>query len=334
MILYQIPVLYTLFKQYIRFSHKNMRVRRVAGKAVLRHLFRLLTFFIFLTLCQGSVWAGQGIVAVQSVRIQPYEDAVKGFESACGVRIKRLIISELKGTDIGEKIREIGPDMILAVGPDAFSRVIRFKDIPVIYLMVLNPQSLLSGEKNIGGVGMDIPQERQLRTLLEVLPQTKTVGLLYAWERTGRLVEKARTAARQIGINLLAREVKGSGDVPQAMQEMKGKIDVFWMLPDLTVITPETIEFVLLFSLENKIPILAFSEKYVELGAFMSIGIDAFDIGVQAGEMAEKILAGRGATDVRHVEARKPVVTINLKAARRLQITIDEKIIKKVGTIH
>ena len=301
---------------------------------MLRNLFRLLMFLILLTLCQGSAWAGQEIVAVQSIRVQPYEDAVRGFERACSAKIKRLIISELKGTDIVEKINEIRPDMILAVGLDALSRVKRIKDIPVIYLMVLHPQSILSGEKNISGVSMDIPQEKQLRTLLDALPQTKTVGLLYAQEKTGRLAEKAREAARGIGIKLLAKEVHSTRDVPQSIQDMKGKIDVFWMLPDLTVITPETIEFVLLFSLENKIPILAFSEKYVELGALMSVGIDAFDIGIQAGEMAEKILSGRDIMNAQHVDARKAVISINLKVAKTLGIPIDEKIIRKARIIN
>ena len=301
---------------------------------MLRNLFRLLIFFILLTLCKGSAWAGQEIVAIQSIRIQPYEDAVQGFESACGAKIKRLIISELKGTDIVEKINEIRPDMILAVGLDALSRVIRIKDIPFIYLMVLHHQSILSGEKNISGVSLDIPQEKQLRTLLVALPRTKTVGLLYAQEKTGRLAKKAREAAREIGIKLLAKEVHSTRDVSQSIQDMKGKIDVFWMLPDLTVITPETIEFVLLFSLENKIPILAFSEKYVELGALMSVGIDAFDIGIQAGEMAEKILSGRDIMNARHVDARKAVISINLKVAKTLGIPIDEKIIRKARIIN
>ena len=104
----------------------------------------------------------------------------------------------------------------------------------------------------------------------------------------------------------------------KSIQDMKGKIDVFWMLPDLTVITPETIEFMLLFSLENKIPVFAFSEKYVELGAFMSIGVDAFDIGIQAGEMAEKILSGGDLTNARHVDARKAVISINLKGSKEI----------------
>ena len=246
---------------------------------------------IFLIICHGVAGAGQEIVAVESIRVAPYEEAIKGFKSVCDARIKRLVVSELKGTDVVEKIHKIRPDMVLAIGMEALTRVKRIKNIPVVYLMVLNPQSIVSGEKNITGVSMNIPQESQLLTLLEALPDMKAIGLLYDPDRTGYLAERARDAARKTGIKLIAKEVHSSKRVPSLIKDMTGKIDIFWMLPDLTVITPETVEFLLLISLGNNIPILTFSEKYVELGALLSIGIDAFDIGCQAGEIAKKILS-------------------------------------------
>ena len=66
----------------------------------------------------------------------------------------------------------------------------------------------------------------------------------------------------------------------------------------------------------------------------MSVGIDAFDIGIQAGEMAEKILSGRDIMNARQVDARKAVISINLKVAKTLGIPIDEKIIRKARIIN
>jgi len=301
---------------------------------VIRNLFIRVLFSTVLILCHGVAGAGQEIVAVQSMRVAPYEEAIKGFKSVCDGKIKRLVISELKGADLVERIHEIRLDMVLAVGMDALSRVKRIKNIPVVYLMVLDPQSILSGEKNITGVSMNIPQERQLLALLEALPGMKTIGLLYDPERTGHLAERAREAARRTGIRLIAKEVHSSKRVPPLIREMTGEIDVFWMLPDITVVTPETVEFLLLSSLENKIPILTFSEKYVELGALMSISVDPFDMGCQAGQMAKAILSGRDVMSVQEVEARKAVIWINLKVARKLGITIDEKTIRKARIIN
>ncbi|MBU1052686.1 MAG: ABC transporter substrate-binding protein [Proteobacteria bacterium] len=294
----------------------------------------ILVILIFLTLCQDLAWAGQEVVVVQSSRVQPYEDAIEGFKNVCDTQIKRLIISELQGADVARQINMISPDMVLAIGMDALLKIKRIKDIPVIYVMVLNPLSILSGEKNIVGVGMHISQEEQLATLLSVMPELKAIGLLYDKDRTGHLAKESKDAAGKFAIELVDKQVYNSKDVPQLIQDMEGKIDAFWMLPDLTVITPETVEFMLLFSLENKIPIIAFSEKYVEIGALMSIGVDAFDMGSQAGEMAKKILSGSNILNGKQVDARKAIITINLNVAKKLGISIEEKVIRKARVIN
>ncbi|MCK5244609.1 MAG: hypothetical protein KAJ90_05010 [Desulfobacterales bacterium] len=288
---------------------------------------------LFLTLCYSPAEAGQEIVAVQSIRIRPYEEAIEGFRSVCNVRMKRLVLRELQGRDVVDKINEIRPEMVLAIGLDALLRVKRVKEIPVVYLMVLNPWSALDCD-NITGVCMDIPQKEQLTSVCRVLPNVKNIGLLYDPVRTGHFAERAQHAATEIGIKLIANRIDRPMDVPLAVNGMKGKIDLFWMLPDLTVITPETVEFLLLFSLENEIPVLAFSEKYVELGALMSIGIDAFDIGRQAGEMAQEILSGRDVKRVQPVDARKSVISINMKIAEKLGIVINKKMIKNVKIVN
>lgn len=288
---------------------------------------------MFLTLCYSPAEAGQEIVAVQSMRIRPYEEAIEGFRSVCNARMNRLVLRELQGRDVVDKINEIRPEMVLAIGRDALLRVKMVKEIPVVYLMVLNPRSALDCD-NITGVCMDISQKEQLTSVCRVLPHVKNIGLLYDPVRTGHFAERAQHAATEIGIKLIANRIDRPMDVPLTVNGMKGKIDLFWMLPDLTVITPETVEFLLLFSLENEIPVLAFSEKYVELGALMSIGIDAFDIGRQAGEMAQEILSGRDVKRVQPVDARKSVISINMKIAEKLGIVINKKMIKNVKIVN
>ena len=278
--------------------------------------------FLFL-LAPGICEAGPEIAVVQSIRVKPYEQAIKGFRSICDVTIKRIVLSELGRADAVRSIKDKRPELVLAIGGDALSIAKRIKSIPTVYTMVLNPLTGLSGEENIRGVSMNIPPEQQLRALLRALPQVKTVGLLHDPDRTGGFVREAHVAALGMGIILVAREIHDAKDAASLIMDMRGKIDAFWMLPDITVITPQAVEFLLLFSLENTIPLLAFSEKYVELGAFMSTDIDAFDMGRQAGEIANRILSGADVRSVRHVGARRLVVSTNLMVARKLGITLD-----------
>jgi putative ABC transport system substrate-binding protein len=223
--------------------------------------------------------------------------------------------------------------MILAVGVDALSKVKKIKDIPIVYLMVPNPQSVISKEENITGVNMNIPPEKQLGLLQEVLYQVKRVGLLYDPSKTGFFVEKALYSSEKLEIKLVLKEVHNPKDVPSMLDSMKDGIDAFWMLPDTTVITPETVEYLFLFSLENKIPVLTFSDKYLDMGAMISVGIDAFDIGRQAGEIAKEILSGTNIKNLPRVDARKSVLTLNLRAAKKLEITVKNKIISKARII-
>jgi putative ABC transport system substrate-binding protein len=287
----------------------------------------LFIFLLYLILGCGLAEAGPEMIAVQSLRVKPYEEAINGLESVCKSRIDRLVISELQGTDIAEKVKEIKPALVFAVGLEALLRVKEIKDIPVVYLMVLDPYSTVSRPQNIAGVSMQIPPAKQLTALVKVLPHVKRVGLLYNPDRMGHFVKRARAAAGKKGLKLIAHQVHGSGEVPFQANNMRGKIDVFWMLPDITVVMPEAVEFLLLFSLENKIPLLTFSDKYVESGAFMSVGIDPFDIGRQAGEMADAIRTGKDIKDLPQVDARKVIISINPEVAKKLGIHLDQEII-------
>lgn len=292
----------------------------------------LLIAISFLMLFQVFAEGAQRVVAVQSIRIKPYNEALKGFRSICDCTIKEIVPSD--DPDLLREIHEVRPDLVLAVGMAALSRVKGLEGLPVLYVMVLNPQSIIPDGGNITGVSMNIPPERQLEAVLKVSPKIKRVGLVFDPQKTAYIVKEARRAAGSLGVTLRAEEVHNSRDVPLLIQGMKGKIDALWMLPDTTVITPETVEFLLLYSLENKIPILAFSEKYVEMGALLSVSIDAFDLGRQAGEMARKILSGADIRNMHRADARRAVLSINLKVAEKLGITVSKEIVNKARIVN
>ena len=294
---------------------------------------KILLFLLLLISLSGPAEAGQKVLAIQSVSVAPYEQAIKGFESVYGAVVKRIFIAEQKENDVLKTINEFRPDMVLAVGRDALLIARRIKNIPVVYCMVLNPRSILAGENNISGVSMNLPPDKQLSELLKVLPATHNISLLYDPDQTGIFVQALRNASVKMNVTLTATAAHRSRDVPGLLNAMKGKAGVFWMLPDITVITPETLKSIFLFSLQNNLPILTFSEKYLELGAMFSIGIDPYDVGVQAGEMAQNIFSGSNIKEDQHVDARKALLSVNVEIARKLGIAIDPKVLRDVKII-
>jgi putative ABC transport system substrate-binding protein len=290
---------------------------------------KILTSFLIFVCCFGFAEAGQRVLVVQSLSVAPYEEALAGFKSVCDAEITKVVLSNQEKVNPSQIIQFNKPELILAIGMDALTKIKEIEDIPIVYMMVLNPQAITFGEKNISGISMTLSPEKQVTTILEVLPAIKRIGTLYNPDRTGNFIKGAVNTAHNTGVSLVTEKIQSTKEVPSALKNIQKKIDAFWMIPDIIVYSPETIEFLLLFFLENQKPIISFSEKYVEMGTLMSISVDPFDIGKQAGGMAKAILSNGGKRDVQRIDARKAVILINLKIAKKMGITIDEKVLAK-----
>lgn len=297
---------------------------------------RCLTALLIISLSvilHGFSESSQDILVIQSIRIKPYETTLAGFKEACGCNTRQLVLAEAKDADVHGHIRSVKPAVILAIGMDALAATKGITHIPVIYLMVLNPQLQHPGGGNITGISMAIPPEKQLSTFREALPDARRIGLLFDPNKSGEFVKRAHKAAKKAGIRLTAKGISDSRDVPAMIEGMKGEIDAFWMLPDTTVISLETVDFLLLFSIENRIPVFTFSEKFVESGALMSLTFDAFDLGKQAGVIAERILSGTEPGDIPGEEARKVIISVNPITARKMGITVNRTILDRARIV-
>jgi putative tryptophan/tyrosine transport system substrate-binding protein len=284
----------------------------------------LLTVFSLSGLWVTCALAEKKILTIQSSNITPYEDALKGFQSTCSYPVDSFVLSEMKGRDVIQVIKNINPSVILSIGMDALDKIKGIEDVPIIYVMVTNTQ-LINSKVNFTGVRMSVAQEQQLAVFLKAIPSVKKIGLLYNPDKTGYMAQRASEACKKTGINLIAREVRDPRECPAAIKSMAGKIDGFWMFPDSSIFTAETLEYLFLFSIGNKVPILTFSEIYLDSGALVSVGVDPFDMGAQAGWVACEILEGKPVSSLTPVDARKQIISVNVKAAEKLGIYIDEK---------
>jgi putative ABC transport system substrate-binding protein len=226
-----------------------------------------------------------------------------------------MVLTELGGEDVVGEIRRTKPDLVLAVGMEALLKVRKISEIPVVYMMVLNPDSILGGEKNITGISMNIPPEKQLAVLHRVLPHTKKIGLVYCRRTAGRMADRTCRIAVKRGIEVTALKAEGSKDFPGLLRSMKGDVDVYWMLPDSGVIAPDIVEDLILFSMRNGIPVFTFSDKYLKMGVLVSLQVDIFKLGKRTGEMAKMILSGTPVSEIPEMEAVEATLTVNYKIA-------------------
>jgi putative ABC transport system substrate-binding protein len=286
---------------------------------MLKMVFSAITFF-FLSQSTAAAW---DVLVVQQYRTRPYEEALRGFRSACRANIYELVLSEMGGEDVVGEIRRRKPDLILAIGMEALLQVRKINEIPIVYMMVLNPDFILNGEKNITGISMNISPEKQLSALRKIMPHVKKIGLIYCRRTAGRMADSAGRAAAKKGIEITALKAEGPADFPGLLRSMKGGMDVYWMLPDSGVIAPGIVEDLILFSMRNRIPVFTFSDKYLKMGALLSLQVDIYKLGKRTGETARKILSGISVAEIPEIEASDATLNINYMIAEKMGIRIN-----------
>lgn len=280
------------------------------------------------------------IVALKSADVDVYNEVLEGFKSVS----RGSIISEYdmegdlqRGKKFLARLRSgPKPDLILAIGIWALQVVVEeVRDIPVVFAMVLNPTTVIGQEThNITGASMNVPIEQQIALLKKVSPQVRRIGVIYDPSKTGFLVKQAERIAREQGVRLVAKAIASSKDAFAALDAMQGEIDALWILPDLTVLAPESVQYMLLFSFRNKIPLLGLSENQVRMGALLGLSFESgLDIGGQAGELANEILSGKSAEEIPFTTARKARLTVNLKTASKLGLQIPKEILDRANVV-
>lgn len=282
------------------------------------------------------------VAAVKSVDIRPYRDAVNGFKSSVKADVNEYVIDydDEKAAKVVMYLNDGNMHLVFTLGSDALNLVKNsVKDTPVIFTFVLNPQEIIghpTGKlpSNVTGISMNIPPEVQFSTLLEAAPNTKRIGVIYDPSKTKSLIDEAGVAARNLGITLVATKINTKAEAINAISKMKGNVDALWMIPDTTAITRESAEYMLLYSLQNSIPLIGISEKYVKNGALMAFSFDSEDMGRQAGEIAQKILDGKKVMKVTPYKPRKIKLTLNTRIAKKLGLDLPENLIASAHKVY
>lgn len=283
-------------------------------------LLLILALTLFLS---GRSWAYEAAVLMSS-DIKPYNDAREGFRSSCDCSVKTLVVNGMDKSTIPDEIHRLRPDVVLAIGMDALAHVKTIRDLPVVYVMVPGPLSHGPEESNISGVSMNISPSNYLDAMTRLFPMARRIGLVYDPENSGAYVKEAEKAAAARGIELIAKKAGTSGAVPSLIDSLKNKIDLFWMLPETDLLNSATVDYMLLFSFQNKVPIFTFSEKYVNMGAVAALTVDPFHMGGQAGAIAKRLLGANAVRQVR-VDANVARMIVNRKVLEKLGIRLNKK---------
>jgi putative ABC transport system substrate-binding protein len=279
--------------------------------------------------------AAEKIAVLVSTKDAPFEEALKGFQGfldkaavQAEYEVHKLDGSAAKAGQAVQAVKKSGARLVLTLGSLATDSAVKeIPDIPIVACMVVRADGLKKSP-NVTGVGLEFSLEVQTSWLQVLLPTAKNVGVLYNPDENKTRIEAAGRIMQNMGLKLVAQEVRSSQDVSGALEGLVKKVDVLWGIADTVAMTPQTAKTVLPFSVKNNIPLIGPSPTWVKAGALYALEWDYADIGAQAGGMAVSILKGSPPSAIPAASARKVHYALNLKTAQEMKITFSDQLIR------
>ena len=296
----------------------------------------LVLFTTIVTLVDSVVSEATSVrVGIVSAKGAPFAQAITGFKQYLdknGVEVTYEVFQlDSKTSELNQvikKIKERKLTLIFSLGSSVTKQILAKEfDIPIIAGMILK-QELLERSAKATGVTLDFPLEIQFKWMHKIIPDARTIGVIYNPKENQEKISYATRISKKNGFRIKAIEVSAPKEMPLAFARLSNNADVLWGVSDSVVLTPQTTQQVLLFSFRNRIPLVGLSPAWVKAGALYSLDWDYADIGEQCGEMALNVLQGVDVNSINPAPPRKVLYTLNLKIAKRLKLKISKELIQ------
>lgn len=307
----------------------------------------LLVLSLILTSCGSNKEKNSSKIKIginQLVEHVALDDARKGFED----RIKELgidaeiIYKNAQGEipnalSISNQFVDSKVDLIYAIATPSAQVSKQAVDeradgkIPVIFSAVSNPVEsglIDSFEKvggNVTGVSDQGPVKEQVMMFKKIKPEAKVIGTIYSTKESNsemQLIELEKIA-KELGYTVEKMGVSEISEIPTGLDVLLPKVDVVYLLSDNLIAS--SIELVSKRMIDAKIPSVSAEESQVKGGALATKASSYYEMGVQAANMAKKVLVDKvSVEDIPAATAENLTISHNKDTAKELNLDIEE----------
>lgn len=304
-------------------GHRRARSSSAVYRTAARLALSLALWLGFAAIGESESLAIE-IAILKSSSIGAYDQAIEGFKSTApsgAIYAEYDLQGDLdQGRKLAKKIRASEASLVVAVGlKAALAAKLEIVDVPVVYMMILDPSKHNLNAPNMTGTLLEIPAERQFKILRTFLPNLRRLGTLSNSSHAAKLKETAAQAAAN-SFQLQEFPVESEKDVPHQLRSLLAGVDALWLVPDSTVLTNESIGFILETSLAKRVPVIGFSPEFTRLGALLSLSVSYGEVGRETGVLAKRILDGDRKLPAKPIPIERLKITVNLKTARFLGV--------------
>ena len=265
--------------------------------------------------------ANEGFIAAldeSGIKYEVDQQNASGEQSACQT--------------IAEKLVNDGNDLIYAIATPAAQAVAGVtSEIPIVLSAVTDPaeSGLVASNDapggNVTGTSDLTPVKEQIELLKQILPDAKTVGILFCSSESNSEIQAAmaRKACEANGLEHIDFTVSSSNEIQTVVESMVGKVDVIYAPTDNTIAAG--MPTVSMIATDNGLPIICGEQGMVDAGGLATYGIDYYQLGYMAGQMAVEILrdgADPATMPIGYLSADQCELSVNDETAAALGIDV------------
>lgn len=276
--------------------------------------------FIILSLLSCKKTSQIKIGVLQLIEHNALDSAYKGFVDGlkeAGYEDGKNIIIDYQNAQgeqancitIGQKFINDKSDLILAIATPAAQAIANMtKDIPILITAVTDPaDSKLVADNNAPGGNVTgtsdlTPVEAQIELLKEMIPNVKTVGLLYCSSEQNSVfqINIAKKKLDAMGIKYIDIAISNLNEIQQVIQNVIGKVEAIYTPTDNMI--ANGMATVALMTEPAKLPVICGEGGMTMLGGTATYGINYYELGKLTSTQAVSILKGDKKTSEMPIE--------------------------------
>jgi putative ABC transport system substrate-binding protein len=213
--------------------------------------------------------------------------------------------------------------------------------IPIVFTIDADPvgrglvASLARPGGNVTGLSLqstDLAGKR-LELLREVLSGFRRLAVLANVDFPGAMQEmgEVQAAARTLGLEVVALEIRRAEDIAPAFDALKGRADALYVCGDTLVFTNRI--RINILAAGARLPTIYSTRDNVEAGGLMSYGANIPDLFRRAADYVDKILRGAKPADLPVEQPTKFELVVNLTTAKALSLDVPPTVLARADEV-
>lgn len=221
-------------------------------------------------------------------------------------------------------------DIAVALGVASLRRLLQRPDTARQIVVVLITRAALKQElaramvpgrlgRNLHAIVLDQPLERYLELIRLALPQRNRVAILLGREdEMPSLGERFQARGRDFEVHMA--RMQNESELLGQLERLLSQSDVLLALPSPLVHNRNTVQPLLLTTYRQGVPVVAYSEAYVQAGALLALYTTPAQLGRQTVEQILQLMQGRSLPALQVPQYFS--VSVNATVARSLGLSL------------